>query len=79
MRVVKVMAIDPPPADRPAASFPLVSLPGAVVAALAVPVLVLGIFWSGLYETARFAGSFADRDGVAAAPAPLAAAPLAKD
>jgi NADH-quinone oxidoreductase subunit N len=80
LRVVKVMAIDPPPDDRPAASFPLVSLPGAVVTALVVPVLVLGVFWSGLYETARFAGSFAARDGVApAASAPAASAPLAKD
>lgn len=85
LRVVKVMTIDPPPADRADASFPLVSLPGAVVTALVVPVLVLGIFWSGLYETARFAGSFAARDGVVAAAAaaaaspPLAIAPGAKD
>jgi Na+(H+)/acetate symporter ActP len=49
-----------------------VSLPGAVVTALAVPVLLLGVFWSGLYETARFAGAFA-----AAAPAARATASVA--
>ncbi|MFN9368974.1 MAG: NADH-quinone oxidoreductase subunit N [Planctomycetia bacterium] len=79
LRVVKVMTIDPPPADRADAAFPLVSLPGAMVTALAVPVLVFGIFWSGLNETARFAGSFVARDGVvAAAAAPAALVPLAK-
>jgi hypothetical protein len=29
---------------------------GAVVTALAVPVVVLGIFWSGLYACAQLAG-----------------------
>jgi NADH-quinone oxidoreductase subunit N len=72
LRVLKVMTFDPPPADRPAGAFPLVSLPGAVVTALAVPVLLLGVFWSGLYETARFAGAFA-----AAAPAARATASVA--
>jgi Na+(H+)/acetate symporter ActP len=33
-----------------------VSLSGAVVTALAVPVLVLGVFWSGLYDAALRAG-----------------------
>jgi NADH-quinone oxidoreductase subunit N len=56
LRVLKVMTFDPPPADRPAEAFPLVSLPGAVVTALAVPVVVLGIFWSGLYAAAQLAG-----------------------
>ncbi|MFM7035291.1 MAG: proton-conducting transporter membrane subunit, partial [Planctomycetia bacterium] len=59
LRVLKVMTFDPPPADRPGESFPLVSLPGAVVTALAVPVVVLGIFWSGLYAAAHLAGAFA--------------------
>jgi Na+(H+)/acetate symporter ActP len=40
-------------------AFPLVSLPGAVVTALAVPVLLLGVFWSGLYAAAQLAGTFA--------------------
>jgi NADH-quinone oxidoreductase subunit N len=58
LRVLKVMTFDPP-ADRAGEAFPLVSLPGAVVTALAVPVLLLGIFWNGLYAAAQLAGSFA--------------------
>jgi NADH-quinone oxidoreductase subunit N len=59
LRVLKVMTFDSPPEDRVGEAFPLVSLPGAVVTALAVPVLVLGIFWSGLYAAAQLAGAFA--------------------
>lgn len=59
LRVLKVMTFDPPPEDRVGEAFPLVSLSGAVVTALAVPVLVLGIFWSGLYAAAQLAGAFA--------------------
>ena len=59
LRVLKVMTFDPPPADRTADAFPLVSIPGALVTALVVPVVSLGIFWSGLYAFARFAGAFA--------------------
>jgi NADH-quinone oxidoreductase subunit N len=59
LRVLKVMTFDPPLEDRVGEAFPLVSLPGAVVTALAVPVLVLGIFWSGLYAAAQLAGAFA--------------------
>jgi len=59
LRVLKVMTFDPPPADRPTEAFPLVSVPGAVITALAVPVVVLGIFWSGLYAAAQLAGAFA--------------------
>lgn len=59
LRVLKVMTFDPPPADRAGEAFPLVSLPGAVVTALAVPVVLLGLFWSGLYAAAQLAGRFA--------------------
>lgn len=59
LRVLKVMTFDPPPVDRAAEAFPLVSLPGALVTALALPVVLLGIFWSGLYAAAQFAGTFA--------------------
>jgi NADH-quinone oxidoreductase subunit N len=59
LRVLKVMTFDPPPLDRPAEAFPLVSLPGAVVTALVVPVVVLGLFWSGLYAYAQLTGVFA--------------------
>ncbi|MCX7405405.1 MAG: NADH-quinone oxidoreductase subunit N [Planctomycetia bacterium] len=59
LRVLKVMTFDPPPLDRVGESFSLVSLPGAVVTALVVPVVVLGLFWSSLYACAQLAGAFA--------------------
>ena len=52
------MTFDPPPSDLVGESVSLVSLPGAVVAALVVPVVVLGLFWSGLYACAQLAGAF---------------------
>ncbi|MFM8704779.1 MAG: hypothetical protein ACKOHG_13095 [Planctomycetia bacterium] len=57
--MLKVMTFDPPPAERASPAFPLVSLPGAVVTALVVPVVVFGLFWSGLYACAQLAGAFA--------------------
>ena len=59
LRVLKVMTFDPPPSDRAGEAIPLVSLPGAVVTAFAVPVVILGLFWSGLYAAAQLAGTFA--------------------
>jgi NADH-quinone oxidoreductase subunit N len=59
LRVLKVMTFDPPPSDRVGEALPLVSLPGGVVTALAVPVVLLGLFWSGLYAAAQLAGTFA--------------------
>ena len=58
LRVLKVMTFDPPPEDRVAAPAP-VWLPGALVTAVVVPVVLLGIFWSGLYAYAQLAGTFA--------------------
>jgi NADH-quinone oxidoreductase subunit N len=45
LRVIKTMAIDPEPVDRPARGFSLVSLPGAFVVLITLPVLVFGVFW----------------------------------
>jgi NADH-quinone oxidoreductase subunit N len=59
LRVLKVMTFDPPPVDRVGGEFSLVSLPGAVVTALVVPVVILGVFWAGLYACAQVAGAFA--------------------
>lgn len=50
LRVIKTMAIDPEPTDRPTVGFSLVSLPGAFVVLVTVPVLVLGIFWDQFFE-----------------------------
>ncbi|HZZ28581.1 MAG TPA: NADH-quinone oxidoreductase subunit N [Pirellulales bacterium] len=49
LRVIKTMAIDPEPANRPARGFSLVSLPGAYVVLVTLPVLILGIFWDQFY------------------------------
>jgi len=59
LRVLKVMTFDPPSEERPTEPFPLVSVPGAVVTALVLPVVALGLFWSGLYAAAQLAGAFA--------------------
>jgi NADH-quinone oxidoreductase subunit N len=59
LKVLKVMTFDPPPEDRATEQVGLVSLPGAVVTALAVPVVVFGVFWSGLYALSEIAGRFA--------------------
>ena len=59
LRVLKVMTFDPPSDERATEAFPLVSLPGAIVTALALPVVALGLFWSGLYAAAQLAGAFA--------------------
>ena len=49
LRVVKTMAIDPEPADRPVRGFSLLSLRGFFIVAVTLPVLVLGIFWDQFY------------------------------
>ncbi|NBV45371.1 MAG: NADH-quinone oxidoreductase subunit N [Planctomycetia bacterium] len=59
LRVLGVMIFNPPPADRVNEPLPLVSLPGAFVTGLVAPVVVLGVFFAGLYACAQFAGGFA--------------------
>ncbi|HTQ38675.1 MAG TPA: NADH-quinone oxidoreductase subunit N [Pirellulales bacterium] len=49
LRVMKTMAIDPEPANRPATGFSLVSLQGAYIVMVTLPVLILGIFWDQFY------------------------------
>ena len=58
LRVLKVMTFDPPPEGRAAVADGPVWLPGAVVTAVVAPVVVLGVFWSGLYACAKLAGGF---------------------
>jgi NADH-quinone oxidoreductase subunit N len=55
VRVVKVMTLDPEPEHRPPAQFSMVSLPGAFIAAMTVPVVALGIWWNGVNEILRAA------------------------
>ncbi|NBP79229.1 hypothetical protein EBU58_00605 [bacterium] len=56
LRVLKVMTFDPPPSDRPQQSVGLVSLSGAAITAFVVPIVIFGVFWSGLYTLAHLAG-----------------------
>lgn len=55
LRVVRVMIFVPEPAERPAPTIPLASIPGAYCAVLAVPLLVLFVWWDGLYQWVRAA------------------------
>jgi NADH-quinone oxidoreductase subunit N len=48
-RVVKTMTIDPESTDRPLTGLSLVSLPGAYIVLVTLPVLILGIFWDQFY------------------------------
>lgn len=56
LRVIKVMTFDPPPPDRPQPSVGLVSISGAVITAFVVPIVIFGVFWSGLYTLAELTG-----------------------
>ena len=53
--LVKVMSFEPEPDTRGPFSFPLVSLSGAYIVAVSVPVLLLGIWWNDLYSVAHSA------------------------
>ena len=55
VRIVKVMMLDEERPDRPAAAIPLVSGPGVYCAAVTLPLLVLFVWWGGLFELARTA------------------------
>ena len=59
LRVLKVMTFDPPSTDRFVDANAPVWLPSGLVTALALPIVVLGMFWSGLYAFAQLAGRFA--------------------
>jgi NADH-quinone oxidoreductase subunit N len=59
LRVLKVMTFDPLPEGRTAKPAEGFSLSESLIVALAVPVVVLGILWGGLYGYAQLAGSFA--------------------
>jgi NADH-quinone oxidoreductase subunit N len=57
LRVVKVMVLDPPPADAPDSGVPMFSPAGLYTLAITLPVLILGIWWNGLNEWAVAAAS----------------------
>ena len=59
LRVLKVMTFDPLPEGRVAEPSSAFSFAGGLITAMSVPVVVLGVFWSGLYEFAKAAGLFA--------------------
>jgi NADH-quinone oxidoreductase subunit N len=53
LRVVKVMTLQPEPEDRPAPEVPLRSIPGAYCFVIAIPLVVLGVWWNGLFAWAK--------------------------
>jgi len=57
LRVVRVMIFAPEPADRPAPQIPLSSIPGAYCAVLTLPLVVLFVWWDGLFHWVQAAAS----------------------
>lgn len=57
VRVVKIMALDPPPEDAPENGLRMFSLAGVYTLAITLPVVILGIWWNGLNEWAVAAAS----------------------
>ncbi len=58
LNVVKVMSMDPEPADRLPFAFPLVSLPGMFLLAITLPTLGLMLGWNGLNELCQAAARY---------------------
>ncbi len=57
LRVVKVMALDPEPQDRPAPTLSLGSNPGFYLLIIASLLVIVGIWWDSLYQQAQVAAS----------------------
>ena len=57
LRVVRVMIFAPEPADHPAPHIPLSSIPGAYLAVLTLPLVVLFVWWDGLFRCVQAAAS----------------------
>jgi NADH-quinone oxidoreductase subunit N len=57
LRVVKTMLLDAEPEGRHVPAIGLASFPGVFCLLTAVPVVVLGIWWNGLFDWARAAAS----------------------
>ena len=55
LRIVKVMVLEPEPAQRPAPRIPLWSPTGVYALVITSPLLVLGIWWDGLFHWASAA------------------------
>ena len=57
LRVVRVMVLQPEPQEGNAPTIPMLSPPGAYCALLTLPILVLGVWWSGLFHLAQAAAT----------------------
>jgi NADH-quinone oxidoreductase subunit N len=57
LRVVKVMTFDPEPPGRTAPTIRFWSVPGIYLAAITLPILVLGVWWTELIDWAEAAAS----------------------
>jgi NADH-quinone oxidoreductase subunit N len=58
LRVVRVMIVAPEAEDRPAPEIPLASIPGVFAAVLTAPLILLFVFWDGLFQWADWAARF---------------------
>jgi NADH-quinone oxidoreductase subunit N len=57
LRVIKVMALDPEPADRLPVRLTMVSGVGVYTALISVPVLIFGVWWDPAYRWAQDAAA----------------------
>lgn len=57
LRVVKVMVMDPEPADRADVKLPILGKPGLYCLMLTLPLVVLGVWWNELYAWAHWAAA----------------------
>jgi NADH-quinone oxidoreductase subunit N len=57
LRVVRTMVLTPEPADGQTATIRLTTIPGAYSLVLALPLLILGVWWNGLFVWAEAAAS----------------------
>lgn len=57
LRVVRAMVLAPEPADCQTATIRLTTIPGAYSLVLALPLLILGVWWNGLFVWAEAAAA----------------------
>jgi len=57
LRVVKVMTLSAEPALRPAPVIAMASVPGLYCLMVTAPVVILGVWWNGLFTWAQAAAT----------------------
>jgi NADH-quinone oxidoreductase subunit N len=57
LRVVRAMTLEPEAAGRPAPEIPVLSVPGAYCVMLTAPLIILFVWWQGLFQWAQAAAA----------------------